>query len=249
LEDIPLPEGKTTDERLNELYVKYAVRVLDENASVKGEPEKSEAPEEQEESDDDVSDPALDHWDRSIAFTLAHEGGKNYTGRANGTYKMKNPADKGGPTNMGITKPTLAAAFKGNLVPHNDLDILTYWEAKVIYGANFWDKFQWGELPWPVCLCCFDISVNHGGFAFIIQRAVNSLGGKLTVDGRYGPLTKAALWKAAEKGPKALTQALLDFRRDYYDRIIASDPSQEKNKKGWYKRNNDMAEAAWVEGA
>ena len=222
----------TVDERLAELCNQYKVVPIAE-ASV----EDPEAPLETV-----AVIPSADDFERSISFSLKWEGAKNYTGNANGKYVMKNPADKGGPTNMGIVKGTLAAAHAQGLVPHNDLDILTQAEAKRIYRKNYWDRYGWGELAWPVCLCALDCSINHGGFAWILQRACVRLGSKIAVDGKYGPKTREALLSALNA--TALAQAIADERKAYYDKIVANDPGQKANLKGWCNRLRGMAEAA-----
>lgn len=221
----------TFDERLEDLYRQYKVVPLD----LTPRPETVAVV------------PPADNFAQSIAFTLLWEGGKNYTGEANGKFVMKNSADLGGPTNMGITRPTLTAAYAQGIVKHNNLDVLTKDEARAIYRKNFWDRYGWGDLAWPVCLCALDCSVNHGGFAFILQRACNNMGAKLAIDGKYGPKTRAALVELSASRPVELAQEIADERKVYYDKIAAKDQTQkEGNLKGWYNRLRGMAEAAGV---
>lgn len=227
------------DARLNELYERYGI--LKEESV----PAKSDSP--PVPIANAVSAPAK--WDESIRFVLKWEGPANFT-VANGVPKLKPgaAADMGGLTNMGITVSTLAAAKKQGLVCHSDIARLTLEEAKAIYRANFWDKWGWGALPWPVCLCCLDITVNHGpaGMARIVQRACNALGKTLDVDGKYGPKTKAALTDLAATKPTLLAERVCYYRKDYYDRIIRSKPSQEVFRKGWFNRLKALAETAGV---
>ena len=226
----------TFDERLDELYRTYKIVPIADA--------KVEDPEPAPESVAIV--PSIDHFPKSVAFTLLKEGGKNYKGEANGKFTMINTADEGGPTNMGITRPTLATAYAQGLVRHNNLDVLTKDEASAIYRKNFWDRYGWGDLAWPVCLCALDCSVNHGGFAFILQRACNNLGAKLTIDGKYGPKTRAALVELSASRPVELAQEIADERKVYFDKIAAKTPTQKLNLKGWYNRLRGMAEAAGV---
>jgi hypothetical protein len=185
-------------------------------------------------------------WDECIAFSLRWEGGANYTGQANGTYEMINKADKGGPTRYGIVKGTLAVAHHQGIVSHNDLDVLTLDEAKLIYKKNYWTKYNWGALDFPVSLCTLDCCINHGGFAWILQRAAKALGQDVVIDGKFGPATHAALKALADADANALATEVCKQRKLYYDAIIAKDLSQEANKKGWYNRVKAMAEAAKV---
>ena len=224
--EAPLPKlaaaaaGGTLDERLAELCRQYKVV----------------PPAESGKSVESVAVvPPKDYFADSIRFTLKWEGGY-----------VDHPADKGGPTNMGITQPTLNYAKSCGLVSHTNVRNLTRSEAEVIYRKNFWERYGWGELAWPVCLCALDCSVNHGGFAYILQRACNDLGSNLAVDGKFGPKTRAALTEWSGKEPIPLAQAICDQRKAYFDKIIANDPGQEVFRKGWYNRLRDMAVVAGV---
>ena len=183
-----------------------------------------------------------DNFEKSIAFSLKWEGGRNFD-VVNGQPVVKGAAkaDLGGATAYGIILSTLKAAHAAGVVDHEDITRLTQDEAKLIYKRNFWDKYGWGELAWPACLCCLDCSINHGGFAFILQRAAVDCGQSVTIDGKFGPKTFAAL-KACE--PVSLSRAIVNQRKAYYDKIIAKNPSQKVFMTGWLRRANDMAEAA-----
>jgi lysozyme family protein len=125
---------------------------------------------------------------------------------------------------------------------------LTEAESATIYKANYWDRYRWGEIPWPVCLVLFDITVNHGGggMAKIVQRTANALGWKLGVDGKFGPKTFEAIQRISEAQAAGFAQELLTFRKQCYDDIIARDSNQGKNKNGWYNRLKSLAAAAGV---
>ena len=183
-------------------------------------------------------------FERSIDFSLRWEGGRNFT-IVNGRPVVKGAAknDTGGATAYGIIIPTLRAAFNAEVVSHQDICKLTQEEAKLIYRKNFWDRFGWGQLEWPACLCCLDCSINHGGFASILQRAAIDCGQSVVIDGKFGPKTFAAL-KACE--PQQLAGAIYRQRKRYYEKIIARNPSQEVFRKGWMRRADDMAKAAGV---
>ncbi|MBR1603383.1 MAG: hypothetical protein IJ667_08085 [Synergistaceae bacterium] len=183
-----------------------------------------------------------DNFEKSIAFSLKWEGGRNFD-VLNGQPVVKGAAkaDLGGATAYGIIVSTLKAAHAAGVVDHEDITRLTQDEAKLIYKRNFWDKYGWGELAWPACLCCLDCSINHGGFAFILQRAAVDCGQSVTIDGKFGPKTFAAL-KACE--PVSLSRAIVNQRKAYYDKIVAKNPSQRVFMTGWLRRANDMAEAA-----
>lgn len=185
-------------------------------------------------------------FDKSIAFSLKYEGSFNWVLK-DGKPVLKGyaKADAGGLTSYGVTNSTLQTAYKQGIVPHNDITKLTQDEAKLIYKKNYWDKYDWASLEFPVCLCTLDLVINHGpkGAATIIQRAINDCGGNVVVDGAYGPKSKAAA-KACD--PKALCKALVARRKEYYEKIVANKPSNKVFIKGWLNRNNAMAKAAGV---
>jgi len=183
-------------------------------------------------------------FQRSINFSLKWEGGRNFN-IVNGKPVVKGAAkaDLGGATAYGIIISTLKAACASGVVSHDDICKLTQDEAKLIYRKNFWDRYGWGELAWPVCLCCLDISINHGGFAWILQRAAQDCGQTLKIDGKFGKQTFAAL-KACE--PVKLAKAIVEQRKKYYEKIVAKNPSQKVFMNGWLRRNNEMAQAAGV---
>ena len=183
-------------------------------------------------------------FDKSIAFSLKQEGGRNFN-IVNGKPVIKGnaKADLGGATAYGITWSTLKAAHKVGIVPHDDICRLTVDEAKLIYRKNFWDKYGWEQLEWPVCLCCLDCCINHGGFASILQRAVIDCGQSVVIDGKFGPKTFAAL-KACQ--PMTLAKAIYIQRKKYYEKIVARTPSQKVHLKGWLRRADEMARESGV---
>ena len=116
----------------------------------------------------------LINFDEIIELTLEHEGGY-----------VHDPTDLGGETNYGIAK---------RFYPDVDIKNLTKEQAKDIYKRDYWDKNKVDEMPNDLKHIFFDMCVNQGrGTAVkILQRTINGKGGKLTVDGGFGPGTKAA---------------------------------------------------------
>ena len=178
-------------------------------------------------------------FERAIAFSLKFEGGRNFI-IVNGKPVIKGAAkaDLGGATAYGVTWLTLKTAHKGGIVSHDDICKLTVDEAKLIYKKNYWDKYGWEQLEFPVALCCLDCCINHGKFASILQRAVIDCGQNVAVDGKFGKQTFAAL-KACE--PKKLAKAIYEQRKKYYEKIVARNPSQKVFLKGWLRRADEMA--------
>lgn len=84
----------------------------------------------------------MSYFDRSVTFTLKHEGGYNF-----------DRDDPGGETRFGISKRSY---------PLVDIVRLTVEKAKDIYRADYWDKMNCDEYEWPLCLVVFDTAVNLG---------------------------------------------------------------------------------------
>ncbi|MBQ6971340.1 MAG: hypothetical protein IJP86_03180 [Synergistaceae bacterium] len=183
-------------------------------------------------------------FERSIAFVLKWEGGRNFS-VVNGKAIVKGSAraDMGGATAYGITWKTLESAHRKGIVSHGDICRLTIEEAKGIYRVNYWERYNWGMLEWPVCLCALDCCVNHGGFAYILQRAVNRCGGNVVVDGKMGPKTFAGM-----QGCEAeeLSRGIYEERKKYFEGIVRRKPGQGVFLKGWLRRCEEMRRESGV---
>ena len=223
--DAPVSEvvksGMSVDERLNALYKQYGIKADEPKPIATG-----------------------DDFERAIVFSLKWEGGRNFEVIGGiPVIKGKSVNDRGGLTAYGITNSTLKYAHASGVVAHGDIVKLTQEEAKKIYKKNFWQRYGWGDVTYPVSLCCMDSSIHHGGFAWILQRALVSVGYVVKIDGKYGNQTRTALIKAAS--PK-LARAICDCRKDYMDKVIAKDPDQINNRDGWYNRVEALRKAAGV---
>jgi lysozyme family protein len=106
---------------------------------------------------------------------------------------------------------------------------------QAFYQAHFWNTWFDQLNTDDVAKRVFDFGVNAGSGTSVktLQRAVNSLGGNLTVDGRWGPNTLAAS-NAAD--PVALQQAFIAARVAYYQAIVARNPANAIYLKGWLTR-------------
>ena len=230
--------GKTAAERLDALYEKYNIEKAAETEI------KADVATPETDAELARQHVEADKWERSIAFSLKWEGGQNFS-VVNGKPVVKGAAknDTGGATAYGITIPTLKAAYAAGVVSHADVCKLTQSEAKAIYRKNFWERYGWGEMEWPVCMMCLDCSINHGGFAWILQRAAVECGQRPKVDGKFGPQTFTAL-KACR--PVSLAAAIVRQRKAYYEKIVVRDSSQKVFLNGWLRRNNEMAKEAGV---
>lgn len=153
--------------------------------------------------------------------------------RREGGY-VNHPADKGGPTNFGITQNTLAD-WRNAPVTEPDVRMLTKAEAAKIYRDRFYLAPGINYLPASLQPHVFDIAVNSGPTqaARLLQRALNILGAGIAEDGRIGPKTLAA---CKTMNSRAINNALVGVRLDFYERLVAARPDQAAFIDGWRKR-------------
>lgn len=170
--------------------------------------------------------------------------------------------DKGGLTKFGVSwaylkdleksRPSLIRDILGvSVVTRSDIYNLTKQQAAQFFKATFWTPYDIDTMPQSIALCWYDMNVNHGAknATKILQRACNRCDftvPKLDVDGKPGPKTKTAL---RHMGNKEGINAIAEERQRFYDRIIASNPSQRVFKKGWANRCEAMRKQAlaWIE--
>jgi lysozyme family protein len=161
----------------------------------------------------------LSDVDKIIADVLVREGG--YSDRA---------ADKGGPTNHGITMATLAK-YRGHFVTVADIQELTTVEAAAIYLKEYVVDPGFVNLgdPWLKELIV-DAGVNHGVHeaTILLQRALG-----VHEDGILGVETLKALGTATHA---YVWFRYMAYRLRYYAAIITHDSTQEEFAEGWLNR-------------
>lgn len=149
-----------------------------------------------------------------------------------GSY-VNHPADRGGPTNHGITQGALTA-YLGRAATIADVRDLTIETAANIYVKNYWVKPGFDRLIIPPSTqeLLFDMSVNHGpdNATKMLQRAVGALD-----DGDIGPKTRAAI-----AGTENITARLIAERVSFYGRIITNHPDQAPFAAGWANRSAEF---------
>jgi lysozyme family protein len=143
------------------------------------------------------------------------------------------PGDAGGKTRHGIDQRSH---------PSTNIDKLTLDEARRIYFLEYWTPSGAEVMPAGYGEVLADIRVNGGDGPKMLQRALNSLGAGLTVDGRIGPRTVRAMAWAKEAGLAALLRA----RQERYVRLSRK-PGKAKFLKGWTNRNNSLAKFVGVD--
>jgi lysozyme family protein len=155
-------------------------------------------------------------------------------------------ADRGGETYAGITRknyPTWAGwsivdAVKpkqNQIIVNPKLDILI----ADFYKKNFWDLLQCDKFSKYVGMNLCDFAVGSGTVtaARAFQKVINSLMATgqttLVVDGKIGPATITA---ANKLNQQKLNDALLDYRRKFYQTIVANNPTQAQFLRSWTNR-------------
>jgi len=154
-------------------------------------------------------------FETSIEFIKPIEGGYS-----------NNPNDPGGETNFGISKRSY---------PNLDIKNLTWEQAKAIYKRDFWDKMHCSELPESVAHLVLDFGINSGPVASIkiLQKALNTLGSSLVVDGAIGPRTISAV---ASQSTKDICDEMLSARIMFYANLIVKNPKMLEDLVGWLNR-------------
>jgi len=160
---------------------------------------------------------------------------------------VNHPADKGGPTNYGITQATLSRYLQraATIQEVKDLDGET---ARHIYELRYYREPRIDRLPGPIQHFVFDCAVNHGPRRAIkfVQKVCNEAGfGQLVVDGLMGPKTKSVADSCYEGMQQWMLLALIQERRMFYMSIVANNPSQKVFLAGWMNRADSfIAEVA-----
>ena len=110
-----------------------------------------------------------------------------------------------------------------------------------VLRRNFWDVFPLDNVQ-PLCaMVIYDTAVNMGVF-YARKMAQQALG--LQVDGRWGPLTWAALKSCDDKKTAV---AMCHIRRARYCELARSNPAFSPFLHGWLRRADALEET--VEGA
>lgn len=177
----------------------------------------------------------------SLEKVLKYEGG--FT---------NHPNDKGGPTNLGITLNTLGSFYDnydygdfdgdGQITIDDIRQLDTLEEAAPIYKTYYWDKLNLDIFPGHLDFVMFDFAVNSGpkNAVKLLQRAINRyVQNDINVDGSLGPIT---LDYVERIHPTLLLDGLFKEREIFYVKIIATNPSQEVFRRGWFNRLNALKE-------
>lgn len=156
---------------------------------------------------------------------------------------VDHPADRGGPTNFGITQAVAREVgnYHGPMqqMPRNVA--VEIYRTRYITGPGF-DVIY--EISSTIGTELIDTGVNMGPAVagIFLQRWLNVFGvaaGDLFIDGRCGPLTRAALRafidKRGSEGIKVLYRALNGVQANRYLELAERDKSQRAFIYGWIK--------------
>jgi len=150
------------------------------------------------------------NFDTAFDRLIGHEGGYS-----------NHPSDPGGETMWGVTIAVARANGYAGAMRDMPRDV-----AKAIYRAQYWDKVQADNMPFPVAFQVFDAAVNHGTVqaAKFLQRAAG-----VADDGAIGPKTLAAV---GARDPAALLLLFNAEREQFYTDL----PTWASFGKGWSRR-------------
>ncbi len=166
---------------------------------------------------------------KAMPYIFLHEGNK-FTNIAN---------DAGGPTLYGVSLRFLQSIHEDinhdGVVDVLDIKSLTQDEAKDIYFHNFW-RIAYDSFQERVAIKVFDVAVNAGSQRahILLQRALNALGSKITVDGMLGKQTISEIAKYTDN---QILQQYCAAQKAFYQSLVTSNPSQQKFLNGWINRS------------
>lgn len=150
--------------------------------------------------------------------------------------------DRGGPTNLGVTQATLSD-YLGRKASIDDVKNLSKATAAAIYKKTYYLAPHIDLLPDKIEPVIFDISVNSGaGRAIkILQQALFDKGypvGK--ADGVIGKNTIKYANEWVDALGDVAINTIVEYRINFYKKIIANDPSQKVFETGWLARANSF---------
>lgn len=143
------------------------------------------------------------------------------------------PADKGGPTNGGVTLRTYQEIC-GEDKTIDDLKAMSYGEWCHIMKDGYWDKVKGDRIEnQSLAELIADWCVNSGLAA--IRKVQEIVGCK--PDGVVGTITLSLI---NSSDPKELFERIWNARHQHYINIVKRSPSQKVFMNGWMNRLNSF---------
>lgn len=170
----------------------------------------------------------------AFRFCMKEEGGATYT---------NDPRDPGGPTKYGIAlrynRDAIPDKNMDGVIDAKDVQLLEERDALDLYCDRYWKPNGCDTYPAPLAFLYADMVFNPGPGVTpkLLQKALNTLGHTLKVDGQVGRLTRAAIENADMKD---LIVALSNERLSYYK----SRSGWKHYGRGWTNRTNRCRDAA-----
>lgn len=156
---------------------------------------------------------------KAITKVLAVEGGF-----------VNNASDRGGPTNYGITQKTYDN-YIGYPSSIDEIKNMPIGNAMEIYKSNYWDAIGGDYITsYPVSYIIFDQAVNRG-VSSALKQACRVVGISET-----GGINSAVISAINLYDPDLFVQEYLWASEDFYNALVARDPSQAVFIKGWLNR-------------
>lgn len=184
---------------------------------------------------------AAQHVRRMAEEIVAREGGY-----------VNDPDDPGGATNYGVTVHTMRRLGldinHDGTVDAEDVRRITRAQAVDIYLDHYFLRPRIADLPEALQASVFDMYVNAGTNAVkILQRLLNQMGERCSVDGGIGAETIGACARAWAKAPNHMADAYGIARRNYYFQLADQRPASRKyartkagGKGGWIRRAEEF---------
>lgn len=150
---------------------------------------------------------------------------------------VNNHVDRGGPTKYGITQKTLSI-WLGRPATIAEVQLLTKEEAKNIYTQIYVKDPKINTLPELLQPQLVDMSINSGPKRAVemLQTVLSMAGYDCTTDGFLGPDTLLQGEKAAQDMGPYLVNAVEEYREQFYQELVANDPTQQVFLAGWLRR-------------
>ncbi len=150
---------------------------------------------------------------------------------------VKDPIDRGGATNMGVTLNTWRAMGydkdgDGD-IDENDIKLLTPDDAMMVLKVGFWDRWRADSIVnQSVAETLVEWVWGSGKWGIIIPQRILAV----VDDGRVGVRTIAAVNQANQKW---LHEKIRLAKLQYISDLIKAHPEQERFKNGWVRRINE----------
>ena len=143
---------------------------------------------------------------------------------------VNNPLDRGGATNFGITQKTYEA-YVGRKVSVSEIENMRVDEAREIYKRKYWDAIGGDYITsYPVAYIIFDQAANRGVSSALRQAC------KVAEVVQEGAINSAIIKAINLYDPELFIMEYLSASEDFYNALVAKDPTQKVFIKGWLNR-------------